>query len=87
MLVKNTAPGRWRSVENANFLLRLSTMNYYKNTLSPIADAASFFREKKNTIAYEEKLPRQEKRTELSRLRTPVATFPASTRKLKMEHH
>ncbi len=62
-------------------------MNYYKNTLSPIADAASFFREKKNTIVYEENAPQQLKRSEPTRLRTPLTSLPVSARKLKMEHH
>lgn len=39
-------------------------MNYYKNTLSPIADAAKFFSEKKNRISYEEKDVQKDKKLE-----------------------
>ena len=70
----------------------LIQMNYYKNTLTPIADAARFFREKKNTISYEEKNTHPVKRGELNGLRMPAASFPASPPKVKsgmlrMEHY
>lgn len=67
-------------------------MNYYKNTLTPIADAATFFREKKNTLKYEEKNSRLVKRDEINGLRSPATSFPANPPKPKsgmprMEHY
>ena len=67
-------------------------MNYYKNTLTPIADAARFFREKKNTISYEEKNSHPAKREELNGLRKPMTIFAANPPRpkdgrLRMEHY
>ena len=61
-------------------------MNYYKNTLSPIADAAKFFSEKKNRVSYEEKNVQKERKLE-NGMRSPAGHRNVRTaRMLSMEY-
>ncbi|MEQ9377633.1 MAG: hypothetical protein RIG68_20775 [Imperialibacter sp.] len=61
-------------------------MNYSKNTLTPIADAARFFHEIKGRIRYEERKLMARGRELLSKRAAPGDKNQSGDRMIKMEY-